>query len=77
MAKILVYRKTGNKLIDVSDKLHNALCVYKVFWPAEATLKLGSKIIRMKEFNPWPPPEQIGFDMKVSVKRPETKQDRG
>lgn len=60
MKKILIYRKTGNITVQVSDKLHGMLCVYKVFWPPEATIKLGKKkTLTMKEFTPWPPPEQV------------------
>lgn len=74
--KILIYRKTGNKLVDVSDRLHGLLCIYKMFWPPDATIKLGKKVLVMKEFTPWPPPEQVPL-LEVEEKKKERNQDMG
>jgi len=76
MKKILIYRKDGNKLVEVSDRLHGLLCVYKTFWPPEATIKIGRKILVMKEFTPWPPPEQQTL-LEVEQAKPPKNTDLG
>lgn len=72
MAKTILIYPIGKK-VEVSDKLHGILCVYKIFWPPETTIKLGKKVIALKDFTPWPPPEQVGFDLKVEA--PEIKRN--
>ncbi len=74
MKQILIYLKSGNKLVPVSERLHNMLCVYKVFWPPETTLKLGKKTLVMKEFTPWPPPEQVPL-LEVAPDKPKKKNE--
>ncbi len=66
MKTILIY-PIGKK-VEISDKLHGILCVYKTFWPPETTIKLGKKVIALKDFTPWPPPEQVPL-----LEVPETK----
>lgn len=65
--KILIY--PIGKRVEISDRLHGILCVYKVFWPPETTIKLGKKIIALQDFTPWPPPEQVGLDIKIEKKK--------
>jgi len=72
--KILIYLKTGDKFVTVSDRLHDVLCVYKMFWPPETTIKIGSKVLVVKGFTPWPPPEQIAL-LEVEA-RPQSKKSR-
>lgn len=72
MKKILIYLKTGDRLVEVSERLHGVLCIYKMFWPPETTIKIGKKILVVKEFTPWPPPEQIAL-LEVEARPPEKK----
>lgn len=76
MKKILLYRKSGNKLVEVSDRLYSMLCVYKSMWPADATIKIGSKVLVMREFTPWPPPEQVKL-LEVEQKKEPKNTDLG
>lgn len=47
------------KRVNVPDKVHLILGIYKVFFPPETTVKLGkNKILTISEIDPWPPPEQ-------------------
>jgi hypothetical protein len=71
--KILIY--PISKKVEISDKLHGILCVYKIFWPPETTVKLGKKVIALKDFTPWPPPEQVGLGLDVPVKEVKRKTD--
>lgn len=48
-----------SKKVDISDRLHGILCIYKVFWPPETTVALGKKVVKLADFTPWPPPEQV------------------
>lgn len=64
-----IYLYPLRKKVDVPDKVHSMLCVYKIFWPPEATIQLGKKkMLRMKDFTPWPPPEQSSMDFGEEVK---------
>lgn len=74
MKQILIYLKSGNKLVPINERLHNMLCVYKVFWPPDTTLKLGKKTLVMKEFTPWPPPEQALL-LEVAPEKPKKKNE--
>ena len=72
--KILVYQI--GRTVEISDRLHAILCVYKVMWPPETTVAIGKKVVALKEFTPWPPPEQIGMGINVPTKpkeKPEKK----
>ena len=75
MKTILIY-PIGKK-VEISDKLHGILCVYKIFWPPETTIKLGKKVIALKDFTPWPPPEQVGLGFTVLEKKKERNTDLG
>lgn len=76
MAKMILIYPIGKK-VPVSDKLHGILCVYKIFWPPETTIKLGKKVIALKDFTPWPPPEQQGLDLKVEEQKKQRNTDLG
>ena len=67
MKTILIYRI--GKRVEISDKLHGILCVYKIFWPPETTVKLGKKIVALEDFTPWPPPEQVDLGLSVQSKK--------
>lgn len=73
--KILIY-PIGKK-VEVSDKLHGMLCVYKVLWPPETTIKLGKKVIALKDFTPWPPPEQAELGLDVPEQKKQRNTDLG
>lgn len=67
-----------SKKVDVSERLFNLLCIYKVFWPPEAKIVLGKKTLVVKDFTPWPPLEQADLGLKVAIKKEEKqKQDMG
>ena len=66
-----------SRRVDIPDRLHMKLCVYKVFWPPETTIQLGKKVIKLEDFTPWPPPEQVGLGIEVDKKKEEKKQDMG
>ena len=75
MKQIWIYQIS--RRVDVSDRLHAKLCIYKVFWPPETTLQLGKKMVKLADFTPWPPPEQVGLGIEVAKKKEEKKQDMG
>lgn len=72
-----IYLYPISRRVKVSERLHGMLCVYKVFWPPEATIKLGKHIIKMEDFTPWPPPEQVDLGIEVEEKKPERSKDMG
>lgn len=66
MKTILIYPDgKPARRVQVSDKLYRVLCIYKIFWPPETTIRIKNKVIMPKEYNPWPPPEQVGLGIDV------------
>lgn len=73
-----IYLYPISRRVKVPDRVHDVLCVYKVFWPPEATIKVGkNKVIQMKDFTPWPPPIQADLGLEVERKKTERSQDMG
>ena len=43
-----------------------------MFWPEGTVIKIGSKVIGLSEFDPWPPPEQTAlFETEPEKKKTE------
>ena len=54
-----IYLYPISRRVRVPDKAHQLLCIYKIWWPPETTVKLGkNKIVKLEDLTPWPPPEQ-------------------
>ena len=80
MKEILLYptkKRTGEKRVHVSDKLHGVLCVYEVMFPKGTTLRIGSKSLVVGEYTAWPPPEQQGLGLGVEAQKPKRSTDLG
>ena len=74
--QILIY--PISRRVDVSDRLHAKLCIYKIFWPPETTIQLGKKkVLKLSDFTPWPPPVQVGLGIEVEEKKVERSKDMG
>ena len=63
-----------SRAVDVSDRLYGLLSAYKIMWPPETTIRLGKKVVKLKDFELNPPPEQVALidlpePIKVEPKR--------
>lgn len=80
MKEILLYptkKRTGERRVHVSEKLHAVLCVYEVMFPKGTTLHIGSKTLVVGEYTAWPPPEQQGLGLEVEAKKVKRNTDLG
>lgn len=80
MKTILLYptkKRTGEKRVQVSDKLHAVLCVYAIMWPKGTTIRIGKKTLVVGEFTPWPPPEQQDLGIEVAPEKIKRNTDLG
>lgn len=80
MKEILLYptkKRTGEKRVHVSDKLHAVLCVYAIMWPKGTVIHIGKKSLVVGEFTPWPPPEQQGLGMEIEPAKVKRNTDLG
>lgn len=75
MKRIWLYYPTSREAF-ISDRLHQILSIYKIWWPPKTTVKVGSKVICMEDIDLWPPEGQmpaleIAYQLNRGRKYPE------
>lgn len=80
MKEILLYptkKRTGERRVHVSEKLHAVLCVYEIMWPKGTRIHIGKKTLVVGEYTAWPPPEQQGLGLEVEKQKKQRNTDLG
>lgn len=71
-----IYLYPISRRIKIPKRAHYMLCVYKIFYPPEMTVRLGKhKIVQLKDIDPWPPAEQTDLGLGIESTKSEHGRD--